>query len=147
MKHKTAALIFVLAITAAAQDADWNKKYRTGGSLNGRLWVSGFSHDWKLGLVMGFHDGASVITAESAEGDRAAFDFYNPKGMTYGERITALDNFFADPLNRSISIGGGLIVINIQHRGEDASSVILMLRKDAVADTAAAPVPVPTERH
>jgi hypothetical protein len=149
MKHKIfITLMLAFTIAASAQDTDWNKKYRTGGVLNGRLWVNGFSNDWKLGLVMGFADGTSQMLGENPSKDnREAYDFYSPVGMTYGERITALDNFFADPLNRLISIGGGLIVINMQHQGKDASGLILMLRKDAVAPVVATPAPMPAERQ
>ena len=89
----------------------------------------------KLGLVMGLANG-SMLAVDCGKKDGSDLDNYQlvtPDGMTFGERVTALDNFFADPLNRSIPILSGLGVVKAQKQGGDVSHLILQLRKNAIA--------------
>src|SRR5712691_16218 len=93
---RKAIWVFLLCGCAlVADDADY-----TAGMSNGRGWKK-FPSDMKIAYVAGIYDAAKVMLLLCKE---AVF----PSGVTTGQTVQALDGFYADPLNGSITVVGAM---------------------------------------
>jgi len=107
-------LVFILCACAlVADDGDY-----TSGMSNGRGWKK-FPNDMKIAYVAGIYDAAKVMMLLCKE---AVF----PSGVTTGQTVQALDGFYADPLNGSITVVGAMRYIERKAQGANEEELNTM---------------------
>jgi hypothetical protein len=129
MKLFFAAILALSAIASAgiAQTKSGNPDF-TGGFTNGRFWVD-MPDVFKSGYVGGYTDSAQMMVGglqslplhllDKEQWERA-IKLHFPAGMTRGEIVEALDEFYREPLNRAIPIANALRVIAGRVQGLDS---------------------------
>jgi hypothetical protein len=95
MSRKILWVFLLYACALAADDGDY-----TAGMSNGRGWKK-FPGDMKVAYVAGIYDSAKVMMLLCKT---AVF----PAASTTGEMVQALDGFYADALNGSITVVGAM---------------------------------------
>ena len=108
-------LLMLTAMFAGLVTAQANPN-KTFGLNNGRLWNIA-PEDFKMGMVIGF--GEAVVFRQKGK----------PLGAseTVGERIKALDQFYADPANLAIPIASAHDVCLARVNGEDPDAIAKMV--------------------
>jgi hypothetical protein len=127
------------------------------GGLNGRGWQD-LTARMRTGYIEGYVDGVSIgITQAAAAASQAGLisppavslvakaigDLF-PLSMTLGEVVSAVDRFYAEPLNRRIMVYSALAVIALEAKGTDQATVDEKLRRlRRLASAAEEPVTSP----
>jgi hypothetical protein len=106
-------LFLLCACVLVADDADY-----TAGMSNGRGWRK-FPNDMKIAYVAGIYDAGKVQGLVCKE---AAF----LGGITTGQTVQALDGFFADPLNVSITVIGAMRYLERKAQGASEADLNTM---------------------
>jgi hypothetical protein len=128
---------------------------RTYSGKNGRGWQS-LTLEMRIGYIEGYYDGVAtgVVHAAAPGGSPAgafpvaaakkAFAEIFPVSMTVGEIVSAVDRFYAEPLNRRIMVYSALPVIALEAKGTDQATVdgeIRRLRRNGAAEEPVASLP------
>ncbi len=106
MRRKAFLLLLLCASALIADEADY-----TIGMSNGRGWKK-FPNEMKIAYVAGVYDAAKVMELVCAIASV-------PSGTTTGETVQALDGFYADPLNASITVVGAMRYLKRKAEGAD----------------------------
>jgi hypothetical protein len=103
----------------------------TAGLPNGRLWLA-MSKDWRSGYIGGYVNGVQKMTklgnVAPQNGEGILFPYY----VSFGGMADFLDEFYAEPLNRRISIPDALQVAVFKSHGTSEEALeqwIAMLRR------------------
>ena len=108
---RKAIWVFLLCACAlVADDADY-----TAGMSNGRGWKK-FPSDMKIAYVAGIYDAAKVQTLICKEAGFLG-------GITTGQTVQALDLFYADPLNGSITVVGAMRYLERKAQGANEAEL------------------------
>jgi hypothetical protein len=118
MRRKPLLLLLLCTCALIADDADY-----TIGMSNGRGWKK-FPNDMKIAYVAGIYDAAKVMALVCTEAPV-------PSGTTTGETVKALEGFYADPLNDSVTVVGAMRYLKRKAEGageEELNSLKAQMR-------------------
>jgi hypothetical protein len=127
-------LLLLLCGFAAGQDTF------TNGLVNGRFWASISTVQSKRALLLGFREGLKIGILQFVDcGNEKVkialeMSFPSSEKLNSDELISAMDRFYAEPLNRAIPIGQALIYIGAEVTGmkpAQLAEVLADFRRDA----------------
>jgi len=128
-------VVGLFLLCAAVPGADSPKDLLTDGLRNGRYWLT-LSDGLKIGFVVGFSEGftngyavASPGVTDMSDSEVEALvkmkDDKNPAalGVTTGDIVTMLDQFYASPEVRPFPIWAALKIAKAKFRGDTQAEI------------------------
>lgn len=137
---KTCIAVLLFATCVAGQLGPVSPLNYTRGFINGRAWRD-WSKDMRLGFLIGYGEGLDIGIAGGytlgAPGRQDGYSasvsmkasLYPPDGVTYGEKLRAVDRFYDDPLNDQIPIYTCLMIVSKQFKGYDPKLIDEQIRE------------------